>query len=70
MWQVAKLWKCFNDNACLHIGVCTLVQKFELEVLSHPCYSSGLATSDFHLFMQMKNLLAIHHMAMKSCSHV
>ncbi|GBN34459.1 hypothetical protein AVEN_68090-1 [Araneus ventricosus] len=48
-----------HDNACPHSAVETheFLGQFKWDVSDHPSYSSDLATSDFHLFSEMKNCL-------------
>ncbi|GBO32474.1 hypothetical protein AVEN_182862-1 [Araneus ventricosus] len=49
-----------HDNVRFHKNVVTqqLLKKFKWDVSYHPAYSPDLATSDFHLFLELKNWLA------------
>ncbi|GBM83215.1 hypothetical protein AVEN_58295-1 [Araneus ventricosus] len=46
-----------HDNARPHSIVITqkLLEQFKLDVSDDPSYSPDLATSDFHLFLELKN---------------
>ncbi|GBM63761.1 hypothetical protein AVEN_43373-1 [Araneus ventricosus] len=46
-----------HDNARFHKNVVTqqLLEKFKWDISDHPAYSPDLATSDFHLFPELKN---------------
>ncbi|GBL91736.1 hypothetical protein AVEN_71375-1 [Araneus ventricosus] len=48
-----------HDNAHPHSSVVTqqLLEQFKRDVSDHPVYSPDLATSDFHLFPELKNSL-------------
>ncbi|GBM43006.1 hypothetical protein AVEN_88607-1 [Araneus ventricosus] len=48
-----------HDNARLHNAVVTqqLLQQFKWDASNHPADSPDLATSDFHLFPELKNWL-------------
>ncbi|GBM99363.1 hypothetical protein AVEN_124426-1 [Araneus ventricosus] len=50
-----------HDNARPHNAVVTqqLLDQFKWEVSDHPAYSSDLATSDFHLFLELKIWLGV-----------
>ncbi|GBM89645.1 hypothetical protein AVEN_260664-1 [Araneus ventricosus] len=48
-----------HDNARPHSTAVTqqLLQQFKWDASDHPVYSPDIATSDFHLFPQLKNWL-------------
>ncbi|GBM25953.1 Histone-lysine N-methyltransferase SETMAR [Araneus ventricosus] len=48
-----------HDNARPHSAIVTqqLLEQFKWDVCDHPAYSPDLATSDFHLFPELKNSL-------------
>ncbi|GBM56624.1 Histone-lysine N-methyltransferase SETMAR, partial [Araneus ventricosus] len=55
----SRLIALLHDNSRLHTAVATqeLLDQFGWEIFDHPPYSPDLATSDFHLFLKLKEIL-------------